>query len=900
MGEYKGAEWVKVDLHLHSPGVDSFKLPSGINIHTEEDREKLIKAYVEKLKKAEIKIAAITDYNGIRKEWFTQIKEEAEKEGTILFPGVELDIIFAGGKYGLHILIIFDKDENIEGINTFIHSLDKNPQNSLFNNRNHRSLESRYEFEELVKEIREKFNCLIIFCHPEDDKGFLKSFNPQQCAKYLNSIKPDAIEFYSDDWRNILQSTDEINLDTLKKIAVIENSDPKSLDKIGNKMRNDKIRATYLKLSDFTLDAIKLALHDPSVRVRLYEKPEMIFDRISYVKINGTKFLSDISLPLNPELNTFIGGRGVGKSAILESIRYCLNLPIYSEAGARKEFVNEVVGSGGEIEVEIVRFHGEKPFEYKIRRIIGKEVEVIESETGRKLSFDINQLFNGKPPIIIGQKELYYVASDKKFQLALVDDLIGENVKKKQRELEEIIKKLEENGEEIIKLKEKLKKKEEYEQELKNIEDELEIFEKLKVIDKLKKWTNILENERKLLTAGEKLEDVIDQIENVLTDNLDVLKGQMEYLQKSEPQGQEIINEAISVLSEFEKFLGSFRDEFLDKAKDVSSRYKKIQDEWSEFKNDVEKEVNQIKKELGKEKLKPERLEELINRKTLLQSILMDLHRYEEELKKKIEERESIKSEIKEKRHELFKVRQEEIEKINGFLKGRARLRIEFEKETAEFKEKLKNLLTGSGIRAEVIENIIKMEDLVIDGILLSEYIDKGEDKLKEVFKFTDAMAKRFIEHFKEDSIRFKLETLYPEDRVTIELRVNSEFKPIEDLSVGQKATALLLLLFVHESRILILDQPEEDLDNRFIYEDVVKILRELKGKRQVIVATHNANIPVIGDAELIYVLEAERDKCKIIDKGSVDKVSIKQHIKHIMEGGEEAFRLRIEKYGGI
>jgi len=75
---------------------------------------------------------------------------------------------------------------------------------------------------------------------------------------------------------------------------------------------------------------------------------------------------------------------------------------------------------------------------------------------------------------------------------------------------------------------------------------------------------------------------------------------------------------------------------------------------------------------------------------------------------------------------------------------------------------------------------------------------------------------------------------------------VNQEYKIMNELSPGQKATALLLLLFAQEDRIVILDQPEENFDNRFIYEDVVKILREMKGKRQLFIATHNANIPAI------------------------------------------------------
>jgi len=83
------------------------------------------------------------------------IKEKAEKEGIKVFPGVELDVLFAGGKYGLHLLIIFEENEDVAGINRFIHSLDKNPQNSLFTSqRKHRPLESRLELEEMIKEIR--------------------------------------------------------------------------------------------------------------------------------------------------------------------------------------------------------------------------------------------------------------------------------------------------------------------------------------------------------------------------------------------------------------------------------------------------------------------------------------------------------------------------------------------------------------------------------------------------------------------------------------------------------------------------------------------------------------------------------------------------------------------------
>jgi DNA repair ATPase RecN len=76
--------------------------------------------------------------------------------------------------------------------------------------------------------------------------------------------------------------------------------------------------------------------------------------------------------------------------------------------------------------------------------------------------------------------------------------------------------------------------------------------------------------------------------------------------------------------------------------------------------------------------------------------------------------------------------------------------------------------------------------------------------------------------------------------------------------------------------------------------------LRNLKSKRQIITATHNANIPVVGDSELIIVLDKQEEKCQIVDMGSIDKESIKEQVKRIMEGGEEAFKRRAEKYGGI
>jgi energy-coupling factor transporter ATP-binding protein EcfA2 len=895
---YDGANWVRVDLHLHSPGVDSFEIQSGIDINSEKNKKMIIERYVEKLKKENIRVASITDYNQIHEEWFIPIKEAAKEHGIIIFPGVELSVSLTGGKYGLHFIVVFGDEINIDGLNTFLHSLDKDPQKRLINGRSHRDINSDYELDVLIKRIREKFNCLIIFAHPEEDKGLFKSFTPGQAAIYISLIKPDSIEFFSDGWKNKLISTGKINAEFLNKMAIIENSDPKSIEEIGTKERNGKKRATYIKLSDFSLEALRLALHDPEVRIRLYELPEMFHSRITKIDVNGTTFLKEISLNINPELNTFIGGRGVGKSAILESIRYCLDLPVYAEKDQKIDFVSAVVGSGGEISVELDKYYGKKKTSYRIKRIIGKEPEVYD-EKGQKISLYPSEIFDKeKAPIIIGQKELYVISQDERFLLQLIDQLIGDKVRLIQKAFEDLNVSLRENGKKIMDLENKLVKKDEYEQELKTTDSKIKEYENLGVAKKLESYTLILEDDEKINYADEKLKKLIQQIENVLNQSKGELKEIISSLRRGKSEKRHLLE---NLAAEFEGLRNKLEEIQLisELTRIYETKIKKVIYYWNLEKEKSEKEIEEIKKKLGEQKLQPEKLEELTRRKAKLESLIKEFEKNENELKDKKGEREQIKAEVKALRHQLFKTRDVEIQKINKKLEGKVKINIIYEGEKKEFKKYISNLFQGSGIHKNAIDSILEGKNQAIDGILISDIISSGKEQLIKKYNLSDKMAEKVIEYFKDKNKLFELETLFPEDLIEIELNVDGKFMPLIKLSPGQRATALLLLIFTMEDRILILDQPEEDLDNRFIYEDVVNILRKLKGKRQIITATHNANIPVIGDAELIVVLEKSEDRCMISDKGSIDKASIKESVKRIMEGGEEAFRKRAEKYGG-
>ncbi len=880
-----GANWVKVDFHLHSPFVHSFTLPSGVNL--EKDIDNLVDTYVEKLVDREIEICAITDYQQIRKEWFQNLQKKAAEKEIYVFPGVELSIT-AG--VGIHILFIFEYDANIDNINNRLRSLHNNPNEYLIkDDRSHIDIELQNKtIIDVINEIKEKFRALVILPHPEEKNGFIKEFQPKQAAEHLKYA--DAIERISDEYKKKLISTG-LDKKYFERLSIIENSDPKSFDEIGNKLRNGSKRCTYLKLSSASIHAFKITFQDPKLRVRIYDKPEINIDKITSIKIEGSNFLKNVELNFNQELNSFIGGRGVGKSAIIESIRYCLDLPVYSEQSFREDFVPNVIGSGGKITITIHKKFGDIYKHYVAERIIGKDAVIQGTELTPK------DIFYGKPPIVMGQKELYHLSTNKEFQLNLIDELIGEEVKQKQKEFELKIDELNKNAKSLLSLREQISKKEEYEQELKNKLEHIKIFEDLGVAEKMKLNTELNEDDSILNQHVENVKDNISNFENAFSELLDSLKNAKNSLSAAKSKEKDILIKASKVFEDFYNELFQKQTEIIQIISKHKTEFENIQVNWKQAKSKYDADINNIKKQLSAKELSPDTYESLVKRKSQLELLLKSFSKIDEQLKNAQATRNKLKEELSQIRHEIFKIRKDKIDNINEKLKGRVKLEVEFEENKDKFKENFKKLLSGSRVSSDTIDNVIKFTG--IDGLEISKIISEG--KLKDKFNLTDAMAERIYDWLMDNKRKFyELETLFPDDKIKISLKVDdSNYKDFDKLSAGQKATALLILLFSQDDRIFIIDQPEEDLDNRFIYDDVVAILRSLKEKRQIILATHNANIPVLGDSEQVLVLESDNEKgCLIRNSGSIDESSITDDIKNIMEGGEEAFRLRIKKYG--
>ena len=174
-------------------------------------------------------------------------------------------------------------------------------------------------------------------------------------------------------------------------------------------------------------------------------------------------------------------------------------------------------------------------------------------------------------------------------------------------------------------------------------------------------------------------------------------------------------------------------------------------------------------------------------------------------------------------------------------------------------------------------------------------------------FGIPGAQAERLAKN--SDATLMQVEELDLPSTTRIELNTSplhetENWQTLDQLSTGQKATAVLLLLLLESDAPLVVDQPEDDLDNRFITEGVVPRMREEKRRRQFLFSTHNANIPVLGDAELILGLsasgEADAGGAKVAPEhmGAIDARPVRELVEELLEGGEDAFERRRRKYG--
>jgi len=261
------------------------------------------------------------------------------------------------------------------------------------------------------------------------------------------------------------------------------------------------------------------------------------------------------------------------------------------------------------------------------------------------------------------------------------------------------------------------------------------------------------------------------------------------------------------------------------------------------------------------------------------------------------ERRKSLKADYILMRDSVSTMRDEVASELQHEAGQRVRIRVMRNADHLSYQQMLMEGLKGARVRNqnEILATLMQLRPEQLAQLLQSNDLDSFE----ELTHFGRERSVKILDGFRESLDPLTLEITAIEDRIAIELNVATSggphFKDASDLSRGQKCTALLPILLARRDNPLIIDQPEDNLDNHFIFETVVNAVQRMKQRRQMIFITHNANIPVLAEAELVLVMTSDGRIGAVEKRGSVDEC--REQIIDLLEGGREAFELRSRRY---
>jgi hypothetical protein len=223
------------------------------------------------------------------------------------------------------------------------------------------------------------------------------------------------------------------------------------------------------------------------------------------------------------------------------------------------------------------------------------------------------------------------------------------------------------------------------------------------------------------------------------------------------------------------------------------------------------------------------------------------------------------------------------------------------------FRDTLLNLKRGSWLKDEEIERISENVSprQFVAGLLTYEWhLREKTDPLKEIADATgmklepvQKLAEHLLGTYEYKDILALLYTSVPEDVPSITYKVDDTFKPLSELSVGQKAVALLIIALSDGSFPIIVDQPEDSLDLRTIWDDLCFKLRASKERRQFIFTTHNSSVAVASDTDKFTILQATADHGTVVFSGSINRQNMKEEVISYLEGGKHTYFLKRQKY---
>lgn len=622
----------------------------------------------------------------------------------------------------------------------------------------------------------------------------------------------------------------------------------------------------------------------------------------TYIKSLSTTagFLENSKVEFDQGLTCIIGARGTCKSTLIESIRFAfdtdpktikiLTTQCEDEKDLRSGMLKSTLNAGSvRCEVEELTTLGKSLF--VLEREIGSDARIFQDGVREHAVHNI--LHNIE---IFSQGDLQRIAEkdNHDLRLGLID-------RPNQAKIKSLREQREEKSQVLLKVGSTLRS---LRVDISSLRDKIQPLNELK--EQLKQaeascpaLSKELETNRILFEKRNRIIEILSgvlSLQGVAISNLQHTQNYISQLstssdlveQEAQPEAEKAIKLTRHIESDLREIativakLGSH---------DLQSAIQELKNIFEE-KNEVFYQLRQEQQAVNESLKKQENLRRQV---LLMEKLGKELENAQNQEAELLNQREYIRAEIAELDNQAYSLRLKEVEMINKEHGKRVYLTLQFDAGPTGYTARLSSMLGGSRVRAqdEVASDLAK----TFPPAKLIDIVESGNGQL-----FADVLGRdigqmnRVVAYLSDHSELYELEAIPPAMRLDITMYDDGQPKSVESLSVGQKATALLPLVLRPLPYPLLFDQPEDDLDNHFIIESLVEEIRELKLKRQLIFVTHNANIPVLGEADKIIVMSMENPtKANSPTGGSVDER--KEDVLKLLEGGANAFKRRALKY---
>jgi len=607
---------------------------------------------------------------------------------------------------------------------------------------------------------------------------------------------------------------------------------------------------------------------------------------IERIQIEGG-FLNGVDLTLSAGLNVLIGARGTGKTSIIELIRYALDVRnMTSESKSRSLDHARAVLDGGEICVTL--------------NDLIENISVSRSADEDK--FRASSTFTS--PIILSQTEIETVGLSESGRLSLIDGFLSNrtsirgalaetanNIRSFYKELEALEKEIISLGEGIEEfqiLQDKISQLELEQKKFLGESDEISI-KQLKFGVVSSKLSELSVKDEVLQRFSTTVENWFQKLESQVFE--DFGPEEWDGSPEDDPLSELRIKYSQTIM-QLDDALGSFMQ--------MKEAAKNKLDEVHKSKIELEKESRAIRGELDHNTAGAGALARKI---TLLRANAAQIQSRQKLINERKARLAALRTRRDSKLEELLELRANRsterkkiVEDLNEALTPWVKVELEGSAQFTEYTRAIANALRGSGMKYN--ELALNISEKVSPQELMDfvEYYDF--ETLSQITSIPKERCARLLGVLAETGIS-DIVTSEVEDNIKLTLLDGLDYKDVAALSAGQRCTVILSIVLQHRERMLIIDQPEDHLDNSFIANTVIKALVNRKGYGQVILSTHNANIPVLGQADLIIEMTSDGRNGYVQMCKPLDDLEAVEAITNVMEGGAQAFATRARFYAG-